>query len=102
MSIAVEGEPKPEDGKFPLGLLVGTPGALAALHHNNQAPAEFLRRHWHGDWGDLEDEDKEENEFSLDRNLRILSAYTLKDGTRIWIITEADRSATTVLLPEEY
>jgi hypothetical protein len=91
-----------EEGKFPLGQLVGTPGALEALTRTNQEPVALLQRHWRGDWGDLEDEDKEENEFSLSQNLRILNAYTLNDGTRVWIITEADRSATTILLPEEY
>jgi len=61
-----------------------------------------MRRHIKGDWGDLDDADKEENEFSIQRGLRLLSAYTLKDGTHIWIITEADRSVTTLLLPSEY
>lgn len=55
-----------------------------------------------GDWGGLDDDDKEENEFSLQRGLRLLSAHTLKDGTYIWIIIEADRSVTTLLLPSEY
>ena len=88
--------------RFPLGQLVATPGAAEALSRNNQEPTEFLRRHWRGDWGDLDEEDKAENEYSLSRELRLLSAYTLQDGTRIWIITEADRSVTTILLPEEY
>jgi len=88
--------------KFPLGQLVATPGAVEAFARNGQEPSEFLRRHWRGDWGDLDAEDREENEFSLTRSLRLLSAYTLTDGTRIWVITEADRSATTILLPSEY
>jgi hypothetical protein len=88
--------------KFPLGKLVATPGAAEAFTRNNQEPSEFLRRHWRGDWGNLDQEDIAENELSLTVGLRLLSAYTLKDGTHIWIITEADRSATTILLPSEY
>jgi len=88
--------------KFPLGQVVATPGALAALQGTGESPLTFLQRHAQGDWGDLDEEDKQENEFSLTRYLRLLSAYTLKDGTHIWIITEADRSATTILLPSEY
>jgi hypothetical protein len=87
---------------FPLGQLVATPGAAEAFARNKQEPTEFLRRHWRGDWGELDAEDGAENEYARTHDLRLLSAYTLKDGTRIWIITEADRSATTILLPEEY
>ena len=61
-----------------------------------------LRRHVYGDWGDLDDEDKAENEFSVENGYRILSSYTSSNGIKFWVITEADRSATTVLLPEEY
>lgn len=93
--------PEPQ-GKFELGQLVGTPGAIDAFERTGQNPVEFIARHWIGDWGDLEDEDKEENDLSVERNLRILSAYHLSDGTKVWIITEADRSVTTILLPEEY
>ena len=88
--------------QFLLGQLVATPGALAALQDAGQNALEFLSRHQHGDWGDLSEEDKQENEFSILNDLRILSAYTLTTGVRIWIITEADRSVTTILLPEEY
>jgi hypothetical protein len=88
--------------KFPLGQVVATPGAIAALEHAGEQPLSFLRRHAHGEWGDLDADDVRENEFSLTHGYRLLSAYTLKDGTRIWIITEADRSATTILLPSEY
>ena len=62
----------------------------------------ILARHVVGDWGDLEDEDKQENELSVEQGFRILSAYNLDDNTKIWIITERDRSATTILLPSEY
>ena len=62
----------------------------------------LLARHLSGDWGEVCAEDAKENEFSLQHGFRLLSAYRLSDGTKIWIITEADRSATTFLLPEEY
>ena len=88
--------------RFLLGRLVATPGALQALEDASQHPAEFLARHQAGDWGDLEEADKQENELSVLNNLRILSAYTLTTGVKIWVITEADRSATTILLPSEY
>lgn len=87
---------------FQLGQLVATPGALDALKAAGQDASEFIYRHSQGDWGNLSDEDKRENEFSVNRNLRIFSAYYTAKGEKIWIITEADRSATTVLLPSEY
>ena len=88
--------------RFPLGRFVATPGSLIALSEAGQTPQEFVRRHQMGDWGDLDHEDREENERSLEIGCRLLSAYQLRDGTKIWIITEADRSATTLLLPSEY
>jgi hypothetical protein len=91
-----------ESVKFDLGQIVATPGALRALMEAGQTPLEFVARHAAGDWGVLDDDDRQENERSLEDGCRLLSAYTLRDGTRIWIITEADRSATTLLLPEEY
>ncbi len=87
---------------FSLGQIVATPGALEALKRANQTPATFLDRHVTGDWGELGDEDKQANERALRAGLRILSAYTTSDGVKLWIITEADRSATTMLLPSEY
>jgi hypothetical protein len=87
---------------FPLGQVVATPGALDALQEAGQHPLELLRRHQAGDWGDLSEEDKAENEFSVDKELRIFSAYILTTGVKIWVITEADRSYTTLLLPAEY
>jgi hypothetical protein len=87
---------------FELGRIVATPGALQALEAAGEQPAQFLDRHASGDWGELDEEDKRENEFSLRNGFRILSAYTTAAGEKIWIITEADRSATTFLLPEEY
>jgi len=74
--------------KFPPGQLVATPGALAALEAAGQTPQAFLNRHIQGDWGELDEHDVKENEFSLAHGLRLLSAYTLKDGIRIWVITE--------------
>lgn len=89
-------------GRFPLGRMVATSGALEALTAASQDAIEFLCRHQQGDWGDLSDDDKRENEFSIDKELRIFSAYHTTKGEKIWIITEADRSATTILLPSEY
>lgn len=88
--------------RFELGQIVGTPGALEALEDAGQDPIDLLRRHVAGDWGDVCAEDAQENEFSVTRRLRILSAYTLADGVKVWIITEADKSRTTFLLPSEY
>jgi hypothetical protein len=88
--------------RFPLGRVGATPGALRALERAEQLPAEFLDRHVNGDWGDVPEEDKQENEFSVEHGFRILSAYTTSAGEKIWIITEADRSYTTILLPSEY
>lgn len=86
--------------KFSLGQLAATPAALEALNDESFWP--YIKRHANGDWGDVCAEDKAENELSLREGFRLLSAYHLPDGCKIWIITEADRSATTILLPEEY
>ena len=88
--------------RFPLGDVVATPGALDTLREAQQEPLGLLRRHQTGDWGNLDEEDKAENEFSLTHDLRLLSAYTLPTQVKIWVITEADRSVTTLLLPQEY
>ena len=87
---------------FELGQIVATPGALAALKKSGQQPGEFLTRHVNREWGDVPDEDRRENEYSLEHGFRLLSAYKTNAGDRLWIITEADRSVTTLLLPEEY
>lgn len=87
---------------FPLGAIVSTPGAIAALEEAKQLPAEFLSRHASGDWGDLCEEDLRENALSLREGFRLFSSYTLSTGEKLWIITEADRSVTTFLLPLEY
>jgi hypothetical protein len=87
---------------FPLGQIVATPGALAALGRANQPPTEFLRRHLSGDWGALDTHDIAENQYSLAHGFRLLSSYRTTAGETLWVITEADRSVTTLLLPEEY
>ena len=84
------------------GQVVATPGAIEAFHASGEPPFDFLMRHLTGDWGDLDDADKAENELSVREGFRILSAYTLKTGVKIWIITEHDHSVTTFLLPGEY
>ncbi len=89
-------------GLFPVGELVSAQGALMALLHARQSPLEFLERHLRGDWGDLCAEDVAENQFALAHGLRLMSSYTTAARERIWLITEADRSATTFLLPDEY
>ena len=88
--------------RFQLGRVGATPGALRVLEKAEQAPDVFLDRHVNGDWGDVPEEDKQENELSVEQGLRILSAYTTSAGDRIWILTEADRSSTIIMLPEEY
>ncbi|MCU1300304.1 MAG: plasmid related protein [Candidatus Sulfotelmatobacter sp.] len=87
---------------FPAGQIVATPGALALLEQANQSPLEFLSRHLRGDWGELYQDDKTENELSLKCGFRLMSSYPVTDSERLWIITEADRSVTTLLLPAEY
>jgi hypothetical protein len=86
---------------FPLGQVIATPGALKLLEEAGEDPLYFLSRHHSGDWGELDEHDRKENELSLKNGWRILSSYSIGDG-KVWIITEADRSYTTILLPEEY
>jgi hypothetical protein len=90
----------PLSAKFTLGHVVATPNALANL--TPQDVQRALRRHAVGDWGDLCEEDRRENELSLLQGFRLLSAYHAANGIKFWVITEADRSVTTVLLPEDY
>jgi hypothetical protein len=94
-------------GKFMLGIDTATPGALLAIREAGQTPSEFLRRHAAGEWGEVCPEDARLNDEALVDGSRILSAYSLRTGVRIWIITEAigengQRASTCVLLPEEY
>jgi len=86
--------------KFPLGQVVITRNALDTLLSRDVRRA--LARHASGDWGDLCEEDHQQNEVCLSAGCRLFSAYQTADGTKFWIITEADRSVTTVLLPEDY
>jgi hypothetical protein len=92
------------DMKFSFGELVWT-HAINDLVATNSLFARFvmesLKRHINCDWGELSPEDKRENDFSLDKDLRLFSSYQ-RDDWHIWIITEADRSVTTILFPEEY
>jgi len=87
---------------FRLGQTVATPGALEALGQAGQLPFHFLARHARGDWGELCPADKRANDRALREGDRLLSAYKTSTGERLWVITEADRSATTILLPSEY
>ena len=90
-------------GRFPLGQLVATPGALAALDAANTSPAELVGRHLMGDWGTVDKEDWAANDGALLGGTQLLSAYALpRTGEKVWVITEWDCSATTVLLPSEY
>lgn len=93
-----------EDGRrFSLGEIVATPGAIEAMSEAETGASELLDRHVSGDWGDLGEDDKQENELSVREGFRIFSAYILpKTGIKVWVITEADRSLTTILLPSEY
>lgn len=85
---------------FPLGNVVITPNALGQLTHADIQLG--LQRHQAGDWGELDEHDKQENERALGMGLRLLSSYRAAGGVNFWIITEADRSVTTLLLPEDY
>jgi hypothetical protein len=93
--------------KFHPGRLLATPAALGAIRQGGQLPADFLDAHLQGLWGDLDDEDSRLNDLALLDGSRLLSAYRTLRGERIWIITEAigedgRRSASTILIPEEY
>ena len=86
---------------LPLGRVVATPGALKLLSEMGKDPFGYIARHATGDWGDLCAFDHRQNEIALRDGYRIFSSYEVPTG-RVWIITEADRSVTTILLPEEY
>ena len=86
--------------KFRLGRIVATPNALR--HLSNEDVLMGIQRHQAGDWGDVGEHDRQENELSLKQGFRLLSVYHAASGIKFWIITEADRSVTTVLLPEDY
>jgi hypothetical protein len=88
--------------RLELGRVVATPGALETLAAAQTAPSELLRRHASGDWGEVPKEDAGENELSVRGGYRVLSSYTLRTGAKVWVMTEADRSSTCLLLPGEY
>lgn len=93
--------------KFDIGTVVATPAALGAIQGSGQSPAEFLRRHVRGDWGDLCAEDRAANRAALLHGTRLLSVYKTARGVPVWIITEGvdesgRRGSTTILLPDEY
>jgi hypothetical protein len=87
---------------FNLGQVVATPGALAALEEAGQSPIEFLQRHQTGDWSEMVKEDQEENQRAIEQGFRVFSSYKLSTGQKLWVITEWNRSVTTLLLPLEY
>lgn len=107
-------EPAPEGGagfevlilpappRFETGRVVATPGAMEALEAAGSSGLELLGRHMTGDWGELDPEDAAANDRALRDGERLLSAYTLATGVKVWVITEWDRSATTLLLPSDY
>ena len=87
---------------FTLGQVVATPGALKAIEASGDSLSSYLGRHQSGDWGNVDAHDRKENGLSLEQGFRLMSVYSLSIGVKIWVITEADRSSTCVLLPEEY
>lgn len=88
---------------FKLGQVVATPGALQAIEENNVDTWSLLQRHVDGDWGCVPEEDRQENLLSIEKGYRVMSSYIINDrGDMLWVITEADRSSTCLLLPEEY
>ena len=88
---------------FKLGEVVATPGALRAIEENNVDALSLLLRHANGDWGCVPEEDRLENRLSVENGYRVMSSCPLNErGDKLWIITEADRSSTCLLLPEEY
>lgn len=103
-------EQQPEEPKgrlvtkelFDLGAVGATPAAIESLEANLADGAEFVMRHVTGFWGDIDPEDRAANERALKDGGRIFSSFTLSDGQAIWVITEADRSSTTILLPSDY
>lgn len=91
--------------RFSLGSLLITPAARTLLIENNADPSQYLQRHATGDWGEVCEEDHQQNDFGVSHRNRLMSVYYLVPGqedSRIWIITEGDRSYTTILLPEDY
>ncbi|WP_441460944.1 hypothetical protein [Burkholderia thailandensis] len=88
--------------RFKLGRIFATPAALEAIADAHVSIIDLLIRHMRGDWGDLSESDRQQNELSIDAGLRLLSSYVLPSGQTVWVITEWDRSSTTFLLPGDY
>lgn len=88
--------------RFKLGRIFFTPAAVDVMNRAQVSIIDLLIRHVRGDWGDLSDADRRQNELSVDAGLRLLSSYVLPNGRIVWVITEWDRSATTFLLPGDY
>lgn len=90
--------------KFPLGKTVATPGAIARMAAGGTNATTLLSRHVSGDWGDICEEDEKQNEWALKNRERLMSVYPVGDlgSPKVWVITERDRSVTTILLPEDY
>jgi hypothetical protein len=87
---------------FSLGAVVATPGAMNSLAAAGLSPSSLLARHACGDWGEVSAADALANDAAVNGGDRLLSAYVLATGERLWVISEADRSVTTLLLPAEY
>lgn len=87
---------------FPLGRTVATPGVLRALSEAGDDLAEFFARHERGDWGEVDEEHRKQNNMALRIGARVLSIYRTSLGVRFYVITEEDQSVTTALLPEDY
>ena len=88
--------------RFPLGRIVATPAALDALATSGDSAHGLFARHATGDFGTVCSADWQANEDAIRDGARVFSAYLLRDGTKVWVITEADRSSTCLLLPEDY
>ncbi|WP_247539135.1 hypothetical protein [Ralstonia pseudosolanacearum] len=94
--------PTPSPPRLRLGQLLATPAAAAALAAAGVSVFKLLNRHARGDWGDLSEEDHQQNNLAAIAGQRVLSSYLLSTGQKVWILTEWDRSLTTVLLPDDY
>lgn len=97
-----QGPEKNPERHVELGHVVSTPGALDALQATGMTFVDLLSRHARGDWGEMDAPDRRANDRALLEGARLLSAYALPTGVKVWVITEWDRSVTTLLLPQEY
>ena len=88
--------------RFPLGRVLATPGAIRVVKGAGESPLRLLKRHAHGDFGDLHEDDVRANELAIRQGMRVLSAFVMPTGEHVWVLTEADRSTTTILLAEEH